>query len=1604
MAVLLVILSLLVLPSYGFAATLYADKANTCPGVGTIGDPFCTVQQASDASNAGDIIEIVGGSYTESVTVSRSGTSGNYITFKPKPQTGTVFFKNDNAGQYLGAWRFMNGTSWVRLEGITFKDSPANYAVQIEHTESNQGDVNFFTPGETGAPANSMDTTVHHIQIVGNTFQNVGNNFQNFMAPVLMKNVRDIEILDNIFIDTYGYHIYNLSSYRNIIRGNTITGGRGSFVNFAPTRPIMVGIQVAESGGVEVFPGGTQRRNGYHTIENNTITAAAVAVVNTGDANGIWCNEAGHNSLVKGNIVSGHSRGVYLDGRCHAWEVTENQLYQNQLGLQTATTYVFTTHNHIIHHNVMYLNSQWGAAFFRSELNEFRDNILYNNVFGQLVVGSESIPGTIMGGVEGGRLSLGGNTFFNNLMFKDGTTDVGVWDCPLNTDEGTLRERLCLSDGPYVSGVIQTFTSFNSLSGSTGNVNSDPLFVDKPADFNLNPGSPAIDADSLGTDMGAYPGVVVIPNTIAQSGMSIFSVSSQEEVSETAPASNALDGDILTHWHSGYTPSAIPYPHFVVFDLGATYELTQIGTVSRRGHLNGVVADFEIYVSSSGSGFPPTPDATNTGSDTATSLVTTLPADTIGRYVMFKAINAVNGREFAALAEFTAVGTPAEEPAGTTHWVSKETGDDTRSCLVIESQNTPAQTIQRGINCHNGPGQVIVGPGSYPEFLYITEPQAGVSGDPFILRAQTPGTVTINVTGLSHPNAFWPVIYVSNTSYVHVQDISIVGAAVSDAIGTEGVGAYNSSHHILFDNLVINGTKNSCVVLSDHSVNNITVQNSVFQNTGGDFCIFVQEAEDIKILNNRFTHDTSTGNLDSIAIQNSQNVLVEGNLIECGCDGIDVGGDSTTLTDLVIIRSNTVQDAGSANGCTTDRAFAVSGGSGNSPLGNHHISFLHNVASGLLGSSASGSGFEASQGAHDLVYFGNVAYNTFRPLWLKGQCFPTGNSFELSDIDIRNNIFVGTLDSPGAISQWDMDDPGSVTLKSNHLYSVSGDRPLYLWDEDGIADGVFCSDPDIASLDLAAFTTSTSEGTTSATGDPLFAGVSTDDFSLASGSGAIDSGDFYMLTDGGGTDTSTITVDCNPRQYFTYDDQFYLHVGDTIQVEDATPSTVRVTGLSATTITVTPTITFSTGKGVHRPWLGDGPDKGAYDTSTAGGMTAEVPDVVGLTQAAATSAINAVSGLSTGTVTQASSESVAVGLVISQNPAGGTLAFTPAIVTFEISTGPSGSVVDNESCETTGTQVETSDNLTTILDASSGGDVFLLRAGTHTLTADAEFGFASSSNPITVKPYNCEAVTISINSGFTIVMEDWGILAGLTITGTGNNVVTLESLGASTVNDNVIRNNVITGSVPVRVTGRVTRTLIEGNDLTSSIDIDSVIIIEEGNGVTPTATTCTNNLWNGTLGSECTAPDEVSTVAVPDVVDTTEAAATSTIEAAGLVVGVVTDVDAPGTTVGEVASQSPVATTVVVLGSAVDLNISAAATVAVPTCIGLTQAAGEAAIEAAGLVVGTIDQVDAPGVTIGEISACDPVATTQVTLGSTVDIDVSAFTGTRRRINPVILH
>jgi beta-lactam-binding protein with PASTA domain len=129
-------------------------------------------------------------------------------------------------------------------------------------------------------------------------------------------------------------------------------------------------------------------------------------------------------------------------------------------------------------------------------------------------------------------------------------------------------------------------------------------------------------------------------------------------------------------------------------------------------------------------------------------------------------------------------------------------------------------------------------------------------------------------------------------------------------------------------------------------------------------------------------------------------------------------------------------------------------------------------------------------------------------------------------------------------------------------------------------------------------------------------------------------------------------------------------------------------------------------------------------------------------------------------------------------------------------------------------------------------------------------------------------------------------------------------------------------------------------------------------------------------------------VAVPNVVNQTQTAATATITGAGLVLGTVTQRSSTTVVAGSVISQNPSAGTSVSLGSQVALVVSSGP-VAVPNVVNLTQAAATTSLTGAGLALGAVSQQSSATVPSGSVISQNPAAGTGVGAGSAVALVVS---------------
>ena len=333
-----------------------------------------------------------------------------------------------------------------------------------------------------------------------------------------------------------------------------------------------------------------------------------------------------------------------------------------------------------------------------------------------------------------------------------------------------------------------------------------------------------------------------------------------------------------------------------------------------------------------------------------------------------------------------------------------------------------------------------------------------------------------------------------------------------------------------------------------------------------------------------------------------------------------------------------------------------------------------------------------------------------------------------------------------------------------------------------------------------------------------------------------------------------------------------------------------------------------------------------------------VPDVVGLSQSNAESAIVA-AGLTVGGVTTQNSDTVPAGDVISQDPVAGTSVAIGSGVDIVVSLGPV---------------------LVTVPDvvglSQSNAESAIVAAGlvvgviTTQNSDPVPAGDVISQDPVA-------GTSVAIGSGVDIVVSLGPVLV---------TVPDVVGLSGSNAESAIVAAGLTVGGVTPQNSDTVPAGDVISQDPVAgtSVAVGSAVDIVVSLGPV--------------------------LVTVPDVVGLSQSGAESAIVAAGLTVGGVSTQNSDTVPAGNVISQDPGGGTSVTSGSAVDIVVSLGPVlVTVLDVVGLSQSDAESAIVAAGLVVGVATTQNSDTVPAGDVISQDPVAGASVAIGSAVDIVVS---------------
>lgn len=131
----------------------------------------------------------------------------------------------------------------------------------------------------------------------------------------------------------------------------------------------------------------------------------------------------------------------------------------------------------------------------------------------------------------------------------------------------------------------------------------------------------------------------------------VIFASSEENKAEDTPASNLVDGNPSTFWHTMYSVTMANFPHWIDFDCMEQCTLTGFSYLPRQDSPNGNIKNYEIFVSQDGTNWGE-PIHTGTFANNQKLKEVKFAKPVKARYLRFRALSNQVGDDFATGAEF----------------------------------------------------------------------------------------------------------------------------------------------------------------------------------------------------------------------------------------------------------------------------------------------------------------------------------------------------------------------------------------------------------------------------------------------------------------------------------------------------------------------------------------------------------------------------------------------------------------------------------------------------------------------------------------------------------------------------------------------------------------------------------------------------------------------------------------------------------------------------------------------------------------------------------------------------------------------------------------
>jgi hypothetical protein len=204
-------------------------------------------------------------------------------------------------------------------------------------------------------------------------------------------------------------------------------------------------------------------------------------------------------------------------------------------------------------------------------------------------------------------------------------------------------------DEVYVCRPQGTLFSSGNVNGATFTINQNSFdsstnprpFLSDGSDAGINISKVAIQGDSVVFH-------VEVVNPVTQKSLWIVKTDSYENGTANDPGTHATDDNPSTIWHTPWSNTTVPYPHWIKIDFRKSLNIKGFKYLPRQDMENGRIKKYEFYTSNDDATW--TKEIADTFSNNNSLQTVTFP-ERYCRFVKLTAINEINGNAWAAVAE-----------------------------------------------------------------------------------------------------------------------------------------------------------------------------------------------------------------------------------------------------------------------------------------------------------------------------------------------------------------------------------------------------------------------------------------------------------------------------------------------------------------------------------------------------------------------------------------------------------------------------------------------------------------------------------------------------------------------------------------------------------------------------------------------------------------------------------------------------------------------------------------------------------------------------------------------------------------------------------------